>query len=93
MLYIAFCETMKDQSQPQMTRSQVILTNGASYHTEWVWKQPKVEMDVDLATHPLWSASGERVVSTENARISRFGQRFQSSFMIEEASEPSSEKE
>ena len=84
---------MKHSSQPQLTRSQVILTNGASYPTRWVWKQPKVEMDVDVATHPLWSASGERTVSSENARISRFGERFHSPFMIEEASEdaPSSE--
>jgi ribosomal protein L31 len=50
-------------------------------------------MDVDAATHPLWSASEERTVSSENARISRFGERFHSPFMIEEASEdaPSSE--
>ena len=63
-------------------------------HTRWVWKQPKVEMDVDLATHPLWSASGERTVSSENARISLVLVNASSHpFMIEEASQdaPSSE--
>lgn len=68
---------MKKGVHPEYHEITVVMTNGKEFKTRSTWGKPgdKLQLDVDITTHPVWTGGGMKLMDTDG-QLGRFKKRF-----------------